>query len=44
VVGKKEWGNYMGKLKEIWPFRAVGGRKQRVSIESMGRSSRKVDV
>ena len=34
----------MGKLKEIWPFRDVGGRKHRVSIESMGVSSRKVDM
>ena len=44
VVEKKEWANYMGKLKEIWPFRAVGGRKHRVSNESMGVSSRKVDM
>jgi hypothetical protein len=44
VVEKNEWANYMGKLKEIWPFRAVGGRKKRVSNESMGVSSRKVDM
>jgi len=44
VVDKKEWANYMGKLKEIWPFRAVGGRKHRVSNESMEVSSRKADM
>jgi hypothetical protein len=44
VVEKKEWANYMRKLKEIWLFRAMGGRKQMVSNESMGVSSRKVDV
>lgn len=44
MVEEKEYAIYMGKLMEIWPFRAVGGRKHRVSNESMGVSSRKVDM